>query len=509
MLPPTGKKSLTDENINNPTERSNTTVACEICGGIGWISANVPMGHPLFGKLIPCPHRQGEAERSKVQNLRRELGTFREMTFDNFLPEGRPGQQLTVQQRNSLSGAYQLLKRASLDQDLQKWFLIQGAYGCGKTHLAAATANACLNRNLSTIFVNVPDLLDYLRGAYSPAVEESYDERFNEVCNVQVLVLDDLGTQNATPWAEEKLFQILNARYVAKRPTIVTTNLELDDLDPRIRSRLSDQDLVQKIKIIAPDYRRGAGDEQIQSSLSTLGHYHDKRFDTFRLRSDLAHEEQVILKEAWQVAYDFAAGLQDWRFAKYNEKWLVFTGGYGAGKTHLAAAIANAQADQGYETMFVVVPDLLDHLRAAFSPDSRTSFDQRFEEVRATSLLVLDDLGTESATPWAREKLYQIINYRYVARIPTIITTTLSPKAFDQRIYTRISDESICKIVNINVTSFRGSLTPSDRQMDPGVQSARDKLQGLSSNAGQARLGRASQGTRQKSNQKGKRNKSL
>ena len=46
-----------------------------------------------------------------------------------------------------------------------------------------------------------------------------------------------------------------------------------------------------------------------------------------------------------------------------------------------------------------------------------------FEGVRTTEILVLDDLGTESATPWAQEKLFQIINYRYNFQFPTVFTT--------------------------------------------------------------------------------------
>ena len=102
------------------------------------------------------------------------------------------------------------------------------------------------------------------------------------------------------------------------------------------------------------------------------------------------------------------------------------------------------------------MPDLLDHLRAAFSPDARTSFDQRFEEVRTAALLVLDDLGTESATPWAREKLYQIINHRYVAKLPTVITTSVSPDDLDPRIRTRILDETRCLVFPIIAPSYRG-----------------------------------------------------
>jgi DNA replication protein DnaC len=106
--------------------------------------------------------------------------------------------------------------------------------------------------------------------------------------------------------------------------------------------------------------------------------------------------------------------------------------------------------------MFVVVPDLLDHLRATFSPDSRVSFDQRFEEVRTTPLLVLDDLGTESSTPWAREKLYQIINHRYVAKLPTVITMSVETDELEPRIRTRVQDMTHCLVFPIDVPSYRG-----------------------------------------------------
>ena len=343
----------------------------------------------MFGKLVPCPHRQSQTNQTTAQKLWHELGPLREMTLNNFEPEGHA---VTIEQKHSLRMTVEGVRR--FIEEPRGWLLLQGGYGCGKTHLAAAVANACLGKGIPVLFVNVPDLLDYLRGAYNPNAEETYDERFNEVRDAAILVLDDLGTQNATPWAEEKLYQIFNTRYVHKRPTVITTNLDLDDLDPRLRSRLNDLDLVRKLRIMAPDYRRSAI-EQGQSSMSTLALYHDKRFDNFEVRGDLTRDQQANLKEALRNARDFAQQPQD---------WLVFNGDHGVGKTHLAAAIANYQAERGYPAMFVVVPDLLDHLRAAFSPDSRVSFDQRFEEVRTTPLLVLDDLGTESSTPWAREK---------------------------------------------------------------------------------------------------------
>ena len=62
-------------------------------------------------------------------------------------------------------------------------------------------------------------------------------------------------------------------------------------------------------------------------------------------------------------------------YAHNPEGWLLLTGTYGCGKTHLAAAIANDRLAQGQPAIFMVVPDLLDHLRAAFGPNSEATYD--------------------------------------------------------------------------------------------------------------------------------------
>jgi DNA replication protein DnaC len=131
------------------------------------------------------------------------------------------------------------------------------------------------------------------------------------------------------------------------------------------------------------------------------------------------------------------------------------TGEFGCGKTHLAAAIANHQIlVRRSLPLFVLVPDLLDHLRATFSPTSTTTLDRLFEQVKNASLLVLDDLGTESATPWAREKLFGLLNHRYVARLPTVITIN-DLNNTDARLISRISDTR-GTVFRIDAPSYRG-----------------------------------------------------
>ena len=83
--------------------------------------------------------------------------------------------------------------------------------------------------------------------------------------------------------------------------------------------------------------------------------------------------------------------------------------------------------------------------------------DRRFDEVKRTPLLVLDNLGTESATPWAREKLFQLINFRYTALLPTIITTSTNIKQIEPWLYTRIMDANRCQFLPVIAPSYYGS----------------------------------------------------
>jgi DNA replication protein DnaC len=169
-------------------------------------------------------------------------------------------------------------------------------------------------------------------------------------------------------------------------------------------------------------------------------------FENFdRRRENLPLEKQENLETAYRVAFEFA---------KSPDGWVVFMGETGCGKTHLAAAIANFRASQGLPVMFVPVPDLLDHLRATFSPSSAVSYDRRFDEVREAALLVLDDLGTQASTAWAQEKLYQLLNHRYNKALPTVMTTAQRLDEIDARIRSRMLDTRLCTLLAITAPSY-------------------------------------------------------
>lgn len=426
---------------------------CPYCGGTGYVRADVPVGHPDFGKLQLCVCRR----RSVSEHMRRRLfalsnlDALQHLTFENFEPRGRIG--IPEEQARSLERAFTVARRYA--QTLKGWLLLQGNYGCGKTHLAAAIANFAVSMNIPTLFLTVPDLLDGLRFSYNDP-ESTFEQRFEEVRTVRLLILDDFGTQNATAWAQEKLFQIVNYRYINHLPLVVTTNLSLREIEPRIRSRLQDPELVDLVEIRAPDYRNPSRDLG-HSALSALTLFGEKTFGTFQPRTgeNLSPQERESLRKAVQAAQDFAEDPQG---------WLVFMGPYGSGKTHLAAAIANYRTQAGQPPLFVIVPDLLDHLRATFSPEVPVRFDRLFEEVRTAPLLVLDDLGTQAMTPWVREKLYQLFNYRYNAELPTVITTANSLEEIDERIRSRLMDRRLCRMYVLQAPPYTGEAPPAGRR---------------------------------------------
>ncbi len=99
----------------------------------------------------------------------------------------------------------------------------------------------------------MPDLLDHLRSTFGPESTVTYDELFETIRAAPILILDDLGSQSSTAWAQEKLYQLFNYRYNFNLPTVVTTNLPLDSIEPRLASRLGE---ARMFRIAADDYRR-------------------------------------------------------------------------------------------------------------------------------------------------------------------------------------------------------------------------------------------------------------
>lgn len=220
---------------------------CPKCKGAGFVCYDVPFGHPFFGRAFECECLSALREEqvfAELQDLS-DLVDFRDKTFDTF------NAHVT-----GVAEAYRVAREYA--RDPHGWLVLVGPVGCGKTHLGAAIANHYLAVGGKPFFVNVPELLDHLRSTYAPSSNVNYDERFEEVRNAELLILDDLGTESSTEWAREKIYQIFNRRYNTGAPTVVTINKrEYDRLDERVKSRMDDAAISRVVLMnSAGDFRK-------------------------------------------------------------------------------------------------------------------------------------------------------------------------------------------------------------------------------------------------------------
>ena len=423
--------SLGDENDPN----------CDICLDAGWIGNDVPHGHPDFGRALPCECKKDLSETTKIERLQRysNLGPLTRLSFNDLISIGtRPDEPSQKAFNQSFEAALEYTRKPT------GWLVFAGPSGTGKTHLAAAISNELMSQGKYVFFIVVPDLLDHLRLAFNPEAELQYDDLFEQVKETPFLVLDDLVANALSNWATENLFQIINHRFTRELPTIITTNNSLDQLNEAIRTRISDTSLSQ-INLT------GVGTPSV-GSLYELNNLPVK-LQTMTFESFEAERPELANLEQESLTYAFNAALN---YAKIPEGWLVLMGDEFCGKTHLAAAVANKLLERNESVLFVTVPELLDHLRSTFAPDSTLDYDDLFESVKTVPFLVLDDLGAHSSTPWARDKLFQIVNHRYNSMLPLVVTmrSDLTNTTLDSRLAARLGDNTSSNMAMMKVRGF-------------------------------------------------------
>lgn len=157
-------------------------------------------------------------------------------------------------------------------------------------------------------------------------------------------------------------------------------------------------------------------------------------YGTHRLQTFLSSKGG---EEAYQAALTFVSG-------KAKHHFLTFVGEPGRGKTHLVLGIGWHWLENNLGLVkYYQVEELLDDLRHGFRVDTDEKaqrFDDLLKRIKEVRLLILDDLGVEQSTPWARAKLDEIIDYRYIRGEKTVFTTNLAPGKLQDRISSRLGE---------------------------------------------------------------------
>lgn len=199
--------------------------------------------------------------------------------------------------------------------------------------------------------------------------------------------------------------------------------------------------------------------------------FRGKAFDNYEPNQDN--------QKAFEVVREYAKTFDE-RFGEGD--WLVLTGNYGLGKTHLALAVAkytlkffakqfvdnNPQAYNRLEMncpiIFRTATELIENIRDCYENDMKSE-EKVMTHFKTVKLLIIDDLGTEKASEWHREKMYSILDYRYRELKTTIITTNLEAG----RLRNHISERIVERMIEAGGEYMRGFQGESYRRSDTNV----------------------------------------
>lgn len=211
-------------------ETESDAEACERCRGAGLLRRDVPASHPDFGKPIECPCGLVAAKRR-----------LRIWEAAQIPPKFRP---YTLESYAEVSGRHALVEAMRTWQAGERWLLLTGDVGVGKSGLAAALLSEALRTGQAGLYVSMPMFFSRIRATYRDN-GDPIDELdvLGAVISVPLLVLDDLGVVTLSEWGREKLYTLITERAVEGRRTIITSNLRVPDgsLEAYVGARIWDR----------------------------------------------------------------------------------------------------------------------------------------------------------------------------------------------------------------------------------------------------------------------------
>lgn len=119
-------------------------------------------------------------------------------------------------------------------------------------------------------------------------------------------------------------------------------------------------------------------------------------------------------------------------YFKEPKKGIYLSGNFGSGKTYIIAALFNELAKKGVKSSIVYFPEFLRVLKASFAKED---YLDKFEYIKKTPLLLIDDIGAEQVTSWGRDEILgTILQYRMEENLPTFFTSNFNIKELEEHL---------------------------------------------------------------------------
>jgi DNA replication protein DnaC len=220
---------------------------CATCHDRGFVTSSALPTDPRFGQPKACPDCTPQREAARLASTLPEA--YRDSTFaalDKRLTLSKAQQEAW---HDAWKAAWSFTEPGGLP-----WLVLAGAPGSGKTELAACIFNKLAARGQPARFVVVPDMLQSIKDGFE---ENTASGRMEMYRIAPVLILDDLGSEQLTPWAQGQVFNLLNDRYNRGACTVVTLN-DWRFVGERTEDRMRDVRLSAVCELNVPSYRRVA-----------------------------------------------------------------------------------------------------------------------------------------------------------------------------------------------------------------------------------------------------------
>lgn len=220
--------------IKNGFDEDALTVKyiCPVCSDTGYINERMCSCHKELLK---------EIERDAL----RKIAPLDYCTFESFKTEYYPAKPMdnSVVPREKAEKILESCRMyAQSFNPHSPNLMFMGGTGLGKTHLSLSIANVAINKGYSVVYGTSQNLLSDLQNENFGRTENIYYNEY-DVLNCDLLIIDDLGTEFKNSYSVACLYNIINTRILRKKPVIISTNFNHDDLnreyDQRITSRIA------------------------------------------------------------------------------------------------------------------------------------------------------------------------------------------------------------------------------------------------------------------------------
>jgi DNA replication protein DnaC len=203
---------------------------CPECGGRGWVV--VADGGAGTARACSCRERDVIPRLMTAAGIPARYKNCKISTFQTTSDSPRERTQLTNVHTVASRYVEEFVQETGAFR--QSGLLFVGPPGTGKTHLAVGVLRGLIERyRVRGLFVEFTSLIHQIQSTFDPNSAESKRQVLDPLANAELLVLDELGAQQPTPWVRDILYLIINNRYTRRLPTLFTTNYRLDPLPPK------------------------------------------------------------------------------------------------------------------------------------------------------------------------------------------------------------------------------------------------------------------------------------